>query len=315
METPPRPLWPESADSVLGLFSRFVVTTLPLVPRFLVGRVARRYVAGDSREQALDVVRRLNSEGAMATLDLLGEEVFERAKAEAAVEEYLGVFRDIDRDGLDANVSIKLTLLGLKIDEAYCRANVRRVAETAGEFGNFVRIDMEDSSCVDPTLRIYGSLQPEMGNLGVVFQAYMRRLPEDCAALPAEGANVRLCKGIYIEPRRIAWKGYHTVRANFVATLERLIRQGVYVGIATHDEYLVCEAERLIDRYGLDRDRYEFQMLLGVDRELREVLIERGHRLRVYVPYGADWYPYSVRRLRENPEVAKHVIRATLGGG
>lgn len=299
----------------MDLFSRLVVTTLPLVPRTLVGRVARRYVAGDNREEALDVVRRLNAEGAMATLDLLGEEVAERAMAEAAVEEYLGLFRAIDRDLLDANVSIKLTLLGLKIDEEFCRDNVRRIAETAREFGNFVRIDMEDSSCTDPTLSIYRALQPELGNLGVVFQAYMRRLGEDTAALPEEGANVRLCKGIYIEPRAIAWKGFETVRANFVAVLEALFRRGVYVGIATHDEYLVCEAERLIARYGLSPDHYEFQMLLGVDRELRTVLIDRGHRMRVYVPYGADWYPYSVRRLRENPAVAKHVIRATLGLG
>ncbi|MDH3743842.1 MAG: proline dehydrogenase family protein [Acidobacteriota bacterium] len=297
----------------MDLFSRFIVTTLPLVPRALVGHVAQRYVAGDNREEALDVVRRLNGEGAMATLDLLGEEVAERPKAEAAVEEYLGLFRDIDCSRLDANVSIKLTLLGLKIDEGFCRDNVRRIAETAGEFGNFVRIDMEDSSCTDPTLRIYRSLQAELGNLGVVFQAYMRRLGEDMAALPPEGANVRLCKGIYIEPRKIAWKGFETVRANFVAVLEGLIRRGVYVGIATHDEFLVCEAERLIESYGLSRDRYEFQMLLGVDRELRTVLIDRGHRMRVYVPYGADWYPYSVRRLRENPAVAKHVIRAMFG--
>lgn len=299
----------------MSLFGRLVVTTLPLVPKFLVGRVAGRYVAGETRDEALEIVAGLNGDGAMATLDLLGEEVQEEVKAEAAVEEYVTLFREIDRLGLDANVSIKLTMLGLKIDQGLCEANVRRIATAARELGNFARIDMEDHTTHDATLAIYHRLQPELGNIGVVFQSYMRRALDDIAALPAEGASVRLCKGIYIEPRRIAWKGYETVRANFVAALDKLIRQGVYVGIATHDEYLVCEAERLIDRHSLSHEQYEFQMLLGVDEELRQVLIDRGHRLRVYVPYGRDWYPYSIRRLRENPEVAKHVIRATLGLG
>ena len=297
----------------MGLFSRLVVGSLPLVPKAFVGYVASRYVAGETREEALEVVGRLNGEGAMATLDVLGEEVQDRSKADAAVGEYVKLFEEIDRLALDANVSIKLTLLGLEIDEQLCRENVRRIAEVARKFGNFVRIDMEDHTTTDATLAIYHALQPELGNLGVVFQSYMRRTLDDIAALPREGGNVRLCKGIYIEPRKIAWKGYETVRANFTAALEKLIRQGTYVGIATHDEYLACEAERLIDRYELPRDRYEFQMLLGVDEELRRVLIDRGHRLRVYVPYGRDWYAYSTRRLRENPEVARHVIRATLG--
>lgn len=299
----------------MSLFGRVVVVTLPLVPKFLVGKVAGRYVAGETRDEALDIVARLNGEGAMATLDLLGEEVREEAKANAAVEEYMTLFREIDRRGVDASVSIKLTMLGLKIGEEPCEANVRRIATAAREVGNFVRIDMEDHTTIDATLAIYHRLQPELGNLGVVFQSYMRRTLDDIGALPAEGASVRLCKGIYIEPRKVAWKGYETVRANFVAALDKLFGQGVYVGIATHDEYLACEAERLIDRHGLGRDRYEFQMLLGVDEELRRVLIDRGHRLRVYVPYGRDWYPYSIRRLRENPEVARHVIRATLGFG
>lgn len=289
------------------------MATLPLVPKFVVGRVARRYVAGETRAEALASVRALNETGACATLDLLGEEVSERSKAEAAVAEYVGLFEDIEREQLDANVSIKLTLLGLKIDEKFCRENVTRIAAAAAQSGNFVRIDMEDSSCTDATLRIYRATHFERGNLGVVFQAYMRRTLEDVGQLPTDKPNVRLCKGIYIEPRPLAWKGYETVRANFTATLEKLLCNNVYVGIATHDEHLVCEAEILIDRLGLTPDRYEFQMLLGVDEELRSILLERGHKLRVYVPYGRDWYPYSIRRLRENPEVAKHVIRATLG--
>ena len=297
----------------MSLFSRAVVLTLPLVPRFLVGKVASRYVAGETREEALETVRGLNESGAMATLDVLGEEVTERAKAEASVAEYVRLYEDIASQGVDANVSIKLTMLGLKIDEAYCLENVDRIAAAAAEHGNFLRIDMEDRTTTDATLRIYRELHEKYGNLGVVFQSYMRRTLDDIAALPDRAPNIRLCKGIYIEPRTTAWKGYETVRRNFVAALEKAFRQGVYVGIATHDEYLVCAATELVDRLELPRDRYEFQMLLGVDEELRRILLDAGHRLRVYVPYGADWYAYSIRRLRENPEVARHVIRATLG--
>ncbi len=294
----------------MSLFGRLLVTTLPLVPKLIVGKVAARYVAGASRREALNTVEQLNGAGAMATVDVLGEEVENRDKALLAVEEYCQLYDDIAERGLNANVSIKLTMLGLKIDEGYCRDNVERIAIAAKEHGSFLRLDMEDHTCIDATLRIYQALQPRYGNMGVVFQSYMRRTLQDIAELPAEGANVRLCKGIYIEPRRIAWKGYETVRYNYVAALKKLLRQGVYVGIATHDEYLICAACNEIDRLGLDGDRYEFQMLLGVDHQLRDLLIERGYRMRVYVPYGRDWYPYSMRRLRENPEVAKHVMRA-----
>jgi len=292
--------------------NRLLVTTLPLVPKAIVGRVASRYVAGETLDDALRVVRELNAQGAMATVDVLGEEVKEREKASAAVAEYLRVFEAIRAGGLDSNVSIKLTLLGLKIDEGFCRDNVDQIARVARGSGNFVRIDMEDSSCTDATLAIYRELQARHGNLGVVLQAYMRRTLADIAALPPEGASVRICKGIYVEPREIAWKGYETVRANYVAALEKLLDQGVYAAIATHDEYLVERAVALLDKRRLPRDRYEFQMLLGVDEQLRRILIAAGHRLRVYVPYGRDWYPYSMRRLRENPEVARHVLKAMV---
>ena len=296
----------------MSLLDRLLVATLPLVPRFVVGRVAARYVAGATLDDALRVVGELNRQGAMATIDLLGEEVSERGKALAAVEEYLRVFAAIEERRLDANVSIKLTLLGLKIDEDFCRDNVFQVAAAARDCANFVRIDMEDRTTTDATLRIFRAAFERYGNVGPVLQAYMRRTLRDAAELPA-GASVRLCKGIYIEPRTVAWKGYETVRAAYVAALERLLARGLYVGIATHDEYLVARACEAIDRHALDRSRYEFQMLLGVDRELRDLLIAAGHRLRVYVPYGRDWYPYSIRRLRENPEVARHVLRAMLG--
>lgn len=298
----------------MSAFNRLLVTGLPMVPKPLVGRVASRYVAGETLADAVRVVRSLNQEGAMATLDVLGEEVKERAPAVAAVEEYLRVFDTIAGERLDSNVSIKLTMLGLKIDEGFCRDNVERIVAKAKEHGNFVRIDMEDHTTTDATLRIYHELHARYGNVGVVLQAYMRRTLADIAALPKQGASVRICKGIYVEPRTIAWKGFETIQANYVRALEKLIENGIYPGIATHDEYLVNRAVGLIDKHGLRREQYEFQMLLGVDEEMRRILIAGGHRLRVYVPYGRDWYPYSIRRLRENPEVARHVIRATLSG-
>ena len=298
----------------MSVFNRLLVTTLPLVPKPIVRRVASRYVAGETLEEAVRVIRVLNQEGAMATLDVLGEEVSERGKALAATEENVRVFEAIAREGIDSNVSVKPTLLGLKIDEGFCRDNIGRIAEVAKAHGNFVRIDMEDNTTTDATLRIYRDLHARHGNVGCVLQAYMRRTLSDIDGLPEKGASVRICKGIYVEPRRIAWKGYDTVRANYLNALEKLIVRGVYVGIATHDEYLACAAVGLVDKHGVPRDRYEFQMLLGVDDELRHILLAAGHRLRVYVPYGRDWYPYSMRRLRENPEVARHVLRAFLIG-
>ena len=296
----------------MSVFNRLLVTTLPLVPKAIVGRVASRYVAGETLDDAVRVVRSLNAQGAMATIDVLGEEIHERDGALAAVEENVQVLQAISREKLDSNISIKPTMLGLEIDEGFCRDNVERIVATAREHGNFVRIDMEDRTTTDATLRIYRDLHARYGNVGVVLQAYMRRTLRDIDELPEQGASVRLCKGIYVEPREAAWKGYETVRANFVDALEKLILRGVYPAVATHDEYLVCRAVGLIDQHGLPRDRYEFQMLLGVDEELRRILIAGGHRLRVYVPYGRDWYAYSIRRLRENPEVARHVLRAML---
>lgn len=286
---------------------------LPFVPRVIVGRVAKKYVAGATTEEALQCVDELNRQGFAATVALLGEEVTERSKATAAVEEYDRVLRALSDRGADANVSIKLTLLGLEIDLDFCRDGLDKVLSTADEVGNFARIDMEDHTCTDDTLRLYQEARQERGaHVGIVLQAYLKRTLPDIAEL-GEGINARLCKGIYIEPRRIAWKQYETVRLNFVQALEQLFEQGAYVGIATHDEYLVAASLGVIQRMGLGPDRYEFQTLLGVDEELRDSLRDLGHRVRVYVPYGRDWYPYSVRRLRENPQIAVYVMRAMLG--
>lgn len=297
----------------MGIASWIIVKGLPLVPKAIVGRVASRYVAGEKLEDALAVVEKLAAEGAMATLDLLGEEVAERSRAIASADEYVRMLEAIAARGLPSNVSIKLTSLGLNIDADFCRENVERIVSAAAAHRNFVRIDMEDHTTTDRTLAIYREIFARHQNVGVVFQAYMRRTLADIAALPPAGANVRLCKGIYIEPRPVAWKGYETVRMNFLEALEKLLVAGVYVGIATHDEHLACGAVALVDRLKVRRERYEFQMLYGVDPELRKILIAGGHRLRVYVPYGRDWYPYSTRRLRENPEVATHVLKGMFG--
>jgi proline dehydrogenase len=298
----------------MSIFDRLVKHGLPLVPKAIVGRVARRYVAGSSLDDAVATIRALNREGAMATVDVLGEEVVEPAKAEAAVVEYSCLLERIATEGIDANVSIKPTLVGLKVDEGLCAANVDTIAGRARALGNFLRIDMEDRSTTDATLRIYRATLAAHGNVGAVLQAYMRRTPRDIRELLQLTPNIRICKGIYREPRTVAWKDFDSIRACFIHAVSTLLEAGCYVGIATHDPYLVAAGMHLVDRLGLERHRYEFQMLLGVDPELRRIILDAGHRLRVYVPYGRDWYPYSMRRLRENPTVARHVLRAMVRG-
>lgn len=299
----------------MTLFDQLIRHGMPFVPKVIVGKVAQRYVAGEEVSDAVNTIRELNAEGAMATVDVLGEEVREQSRAEAAVEQYLGLLDTIDREKIDANVSIKPTMLGLKIDEKMCCDHIRTIVEKAAGLDNFVRIDMEDNTCTDATLEIYRQLLDEVGHVGVVLQAYLHRTASDINDLLPLKPNIRLCKGIYRESRTIAWKQYETVRANFIYTLEKLLQGGAYVGIATHDIHLVWAGMAAVDRLGLDPADYEFQMLLGVDPELRRIILDRGHRLRVYVPFGRDWYPYSMRRLRENPTVAHHVTRAMLGLG
>ncbi|MEM1203551.1 MAG: proline dehydrogenase family protein [Acidobacteriota bacterium] len=300
----------------MSVFDRLIVTTLPLVPKFIVGKVASRYVAGETLDTATAAIRALNAEGSSCTVDVLGEEIAERTAADAAVQQYLELLERLRREQLDTGVSVKPTQLGLGLDEDFCRENCDRLMEKAAEQGCFLRLDMEDRHATDGTIRIYQHLHDRYGSgVGIVFQAYMRRTLQDIAELPKEGVNVRLCKGIYIEPREVAWKLYESVRANYLAALEKLFRQGVFVGIATHDEYLLCGAVALIDRLGVPKEQYEFQMLLGVEETLRRILVAEGHPMRVYVPFGADWYAYSIRRLRENPKIAGHVARAFLSRG
>jgi proline dehydrogenase len=296
----------------MAIFRNLLGRSLPFVPKPVVRRVARRYVAGETLTDASARTRELNERGFVATLALLGEEVTDRNRAKRAVEEYVELIDRIRADGLRSGISIKLTLLGLKIDEQFCRDNLFEVAAAARTAGLFVRIDMEDHTCTDATLRLYHGAQGRYGNLGLVLQAYLRRTLSDIASLEP-GTSVRLCKGIYIEPAQVAYRDYHQVRESFIACLEALLARRCHVGIATHDDRLVDRSRVIVGALDLDAKAYEFQTLLGVREELRDRLHAEGHRVRVYVPYGADWYLYSIRRLRENPKIAVYVLRAFLG--
>jgi len=290
----------------VAILDRAIVRLLPAVPKPIVQRLSSRYIAGPTLDDAVRVVKRLNAKGKMATVDVLGEEITSPDEARAIAGQYHDVLARITGERLDANVSVKLTALGLELDEKLCHENLESVVVDAAARGLFVRIDMEDSATTDRTLALYRSLRADgHDNLGVVLQAYLRRTISDVPGL----ANVRLCKGIYVEPPEIAYREFEAVRANYVQTLEALVSQGTYVGIATHDEHLIGEALRVVDEAGLPPDRYEFQMLLGVRPDRADELVAAGHRLRVYVPFGTDWYEYSVRRLQENPKIAGYVAR------
>jgi proline dehydrogenase len=289
--------------------NRTLVRLLPAVPRPVVRRLSARYIAGPTLDDAVRVVRELNATGKLATIDVLGEEIHDPAAADALARSYLDVLARIDEEGLDANVSVKLTGFGLDLDLELCRRNLEAVVDDAAARRNFVRIDMEDSSTTDRTLALHRGLRDSgRTNVGVVLQAYLRRTWDDLPGLE----NVRLCKGIYVEPAEIALKEFEAVRANYVRCLERLVEQGSYVAIATHDEHLVREGERIVREAGLDPSRYEFQMLLGVRPERADALVRAGHRVRVYVPFGQQWYEYSLRRLQENPAIAGYVATDTL---
>ena len=250
----------------------------------------------------------------MATVDVLGEEITHEEETRAIAQAYRDVFAAIDEAKLDSNVSVKLTALGLELSYDLCRENLLDVVRTAAGYGNFVRIDMEDSSTTDDTLRLYRELREDgHENLGVVLQARLRRTLDDVHALADLRPSVRICKGIYLEPGTIAFTDYEAVRANFLRCLDALLDAGCYVGVATHDEWLIGESLARISQRGLGPLEYELQMLLGVREERRDELVAEGHRLRVYVPFGEHWYGYSLRRLQENPAMAGTIAKATAG--
>jgi len=297
----------------VSVFDRLIIGLMPAMPRPLVGYFSKRYIAGKTVADALAEARRLRAAGCMVTMDILGEDVREREGAARVRDAYLELLPAMAEAGADRNVSIKPTAFGLGISADFAYDNIHALVTRARALNGFVRVDMEDATTTDATLAVYRRLREDSDNVGVVLQAALRRTVADAAALAEMRANVRLCKGIYIEPYAISWRDREVIRRSYLYALEVLLRGGSYVGIATHDELLVAEAMHLVHRLGVDRSQYEFQMLLGVTERLRQVVVASGHRLRVYVPFGKEWYAYSTRRLRENPGMAGMIARDILG--
>jgi len=299
----------------MSIINKIIVGTLPLVPKPIVRRFANRYIAGDKHSDAVETTKKLNDKGIMVTLDVLGEDVFNKEDALKSKDECLLVLDEIDNNRLNANQSLKLTSLGLKIDYNFCLKNLSEILDKAASLNQFVRIDMEDSTCTTDTIKLYEDAHKNYSKSGIVIQAYLRRSYDDVAKLIKSGANFRLCKGIYIEPEEIAYKGRTEVQQNYLKILRLMLENNSYVGIATHDDVLIDGAYKLIDELGKKKDEYEFQMLLGVRENLRDKILKDGHRLRVYVPFGTHWYQYSIRRFKENPQMAGYVLKSIFTGG
>ncbi|MEN8148971.1 MAG: proline dehydrogenase family protein [Planctomycetota bacterium] len=298
----------------MSIFDRPLAALLPFVPRFIVGRVSRAYIAGATLDSAIGRVRDLNDLGAGATLDLLGEELHEADQWRATAAGYREAIAAIAAAGVKSGVSLKLTAFGLMKDPALTKELVTEILVDARAAGRFVRLDMEDATTTDATLDLYRELRSDgFDNVGVVLQTCLRRTLDDARALAAVKADVRVVKGIYIEPEEISWRDPQVIRENYVRVVRTLLAAGCRVAAATHDEVLVHETRIAMEELGVDREMVEFQMLLGVREELRDGILANGFRMRVYVPYGEKWYEYSMRRLRENPAMAGHITRAMLG--
>ena len=294
----------------MNLLNPIIKATVPLLQKPIVGRIAKPYIAGETLPELVSVVQELNHDRFIVATSILGEFVTEVKDAEEAVQQYQEVLTEIKDLKLESNIHIKLSHFGLKLDKEVCYNNLINILKTAADCGNFVRIDMEDSTCTDDTLAIYKRAREKFENVGVVIQACMKRSNEDIDSLKAMKANVRICKGIYIEPPEIAHHDREIVRQNYSTLLKDLLGAGCYVGIATHDKWLIDDAFQRIEELALDHSQYEFQMLYGVDPQLRQMIRDAGHRMRVAVPFGPSWYPYSIRRLRKNPTVARYVLQA-----
>lgn len=295
----------------MAFLNKLIVTALPLIPKPIVGQVSKRYIAGSALSDGVRVVKDLNGKSMLATMDLLGEDVKDAEETRQVRDNIVPILRAINQHSLNSNVSIKPTQLGLKIDKDLCYQNVQAIIREASGLKNFVRIDMEDATTTNDTIDLYRRLRKDgFSNTGVVIQSYMKRSETDVRALVKEGANFRLCKGIYNESPAIAYKGRQEIRDNFMRLLQIMLEGGSYVGIATHDDFLIDGALTLLQKLGLQKSQYEFQMLLGVRESRRDQLVRDGHRLRVYVPYGEQWYAYATRRLKENPLMAWYITKA-----
>jgi len=287
-----------------------IVQFVKLLPKSVVHIFAKKYVAGDTLDDGVRVVKELNAKGIVATMDILGESITTRGEASETKVQYFELLEAIDKHKLDSNISIKPTALGLAIDVDYCKELVTEIIEKAKSYNNFVRIDMEDSPFTQVTIDMFQELRAKFDNVGIVLQSYLRRTYDDVVDLNKIGTNYRLCKGIYIEPEEIAFKGRQEVRDNFLKSLEKMFNDGNYVGIATHDDFLIKESYRMIEEKKIPKNKYEFQMLYGVTEYLRDKINSDGHKIRIYVPYGEHWYAYSIRRLQENPQVAWYIAKS-----
>jgi proline dehydrogenase len=277
-------------------------------------QVTRRFIAGENIEAAIVTIKELNKVGITATFDHLGESTSSKAEADSDVREYIRLLGRIEETGVDSNVSVKLTQLGLDIDEAYCLENTRRIVAEAHRRKNFVRIDMEDSTKTDATLRIFKQMFNEFGNVGIVLQSYLYRTEKDLDDVLAMRARIRLCKGAYQEPPEVAFPEKSEVDANYVKLMQKLLKSGIYHGIATHDPSMIRATQEFAARENIGKDQFEFQMLYGVRRDLMMQLAQEGYRVRTYVPYGEFWYPYFMRRLAERPANVWFVVKNLFKG-
>lgn len=294
----------------MNALNRLIVEIVKLMPEAVVYFFAKKYIAGKTLEEAVRVVRRLNENGIMATLDVLGESVRSMKEAERAKTDCLNILDAIEKNSLNSNISVKLTQLGLFIDKEACYKNFEEILSRARDLGIFVRIDMEDSSTTDEIFETLLRMRESYNNLGVVIQAKLRRTYQDVLRLNAKSTNYRLCKGIYVEKGDIALQGKTEIRESYMKILGKILENGNYVGIATHDEYLIKKAKLLIESRNIPMEKYEFQMLYGVKEDLRNRMALEGCKMRVYVPYGEQWYAYSVRRLAENPQLAWYITKS-----
>lgn len=298
------------------MINRSIAAVLPYMPKRLIWIFSKKYISGANLSDALRESKKLNSEGCAVTVDILGEHISKLEEAEAYKDQYINVIEQFSSGKILGNFSLKPSMFGLLLDKEMCYNNIREIVVAADKNKSFIRIDMEDSSCTDDEINLYKRLKAEFPlRVGLVFQAYMRRTLSDVKELSdlhsaTSPLNFRLCKGIYIEDKSIAYKGYQEVRDHFLEDLEYMLQNGIYVGIATHDHYLVEQSMMLIAKNNITKEHYEFQMLFGVTANLRRSIVAKGHPMRVYVPFGKQWFDYSTRRLKENPNMMWHIIKA-----
>ncbi|NOX64337.1 MAG: proline dehydrogenase [Chlorobi bacterium] len=288
-----------------------IVNSVKILPKSFIYIFAKKYIAGKTLADGVSVTKQLNAQGISATMDILGESVTNEKDVIAFKDQFLELLDVIEKEKLDSNISTKPTQFGLNVGLDFCYEQYVEIVERAKKYNNFVRIDMEDSSTTDNIISLYKMLYEKYpNNVGIVVQAYLHRTMNDITELNKLNANYRLCKGIYIEPKEIAYKGREEIRDNFIKCLNKMFDDNCYVGIATHDDPIVDRAYKIIEERNLTKDQYEFQMLYGVKENLRSKIRAKGHKMRVYVPFGEQWHFYAIRRLQENPQLAWYIFKS-----